>query len=812
MIKNFINVALRNLLKHKFYTGLNILGLSVGVTCFLLIFLYVQSELSYDNFHEDAVDIYRLDFEGVLNGDDFIIAVSGPPTAAALVADYPEIIDGIRFRQRGSFLVKRKGETETIKEEEAGFVDPNFFTFFSFDLLHGDVKTVLENPNTLALSETAAKKYFGQSDPIGQTLTFDNEDDYEVRGVYADIPSNSHFHFDVLLSTAGLDEAKSPVWLNFNFNTYFKLQPGTTPESVEAKFPALIEKYIGPEVQKFMGSSLEDFQNAGNKLAFFLFPMKDIHLYSDKLGELEPNSDIKYLYIFSAVAFFILLIACINFMNLSTARSANRAKEVGIRKVMGAYRPQLIRQFLSEALILSLISLVLAFGFTAILMSSFNDLTAKNLQIVDIIDPLFIGMAFFTMVIVGLLAGSYPAFYLSAFRPVEVLKGKLNLGMKSGGLRSVLVVFQFWLSIVMIVGTAVVFDQLDYIQNKKLGFEKDHVIMLHDAWVMDDKVESFKNEALRNPKIINGTISSFLPVGTSSNNTIFFPGSNPQESNTYVMSNWRVDHDYIPTLGMGLKTGRNFSKEFPSDSSGIILNQAAAAQFGFEEPLGQTISTYGGNGDDGELIVDSYKIIGVIEDFHYESLRTNISPLVLYLGRSRQYISFKIDGGNVQETVGYLEGQWDEFAPGQPFAYSFMDQRFSALYENEQKIGNIFSVFAFLAIFIACLGLFGLAAFTAEQRYKEIGVRKVLGASIAGIMGLLSKEFIRLMIVAFILAVPMSYFAMDWWLQDFAFRTDLKLTTFLVAGVLSFVVSWFTMSFQSFKAARMNPVKALRDE
>ena len=810
MIRNYLNVAVRNLLKHKFYTGINILGLSVGVTCFLLIFLYVQHELSYDRFHTDADDIYRMDFEGSLNGDDFIIAVASAPAAEALVADFPEIIDGIRFRQRGDYLVKRKNGIETIKEEGSVFVDHNFFNFFSFDLLRGDRESVLSAPNTLALSESAAAKYFGDEDPIGKILTLDNEHDYEVTGIYKDIPENSHFHFDMLLSMEGLEEAKQKFWLGFNFNTYFKLQPGTDPATIEAKFPSVIEKYIGPEVEKFLGASLEEFERKGNKFAFFLFPLKDIHLFSDKQAELEANSDIKYIYIFSAVAFFILLIACINFMNLSTARSANRAKEVGIRKVMGAYRPQLIRQFLTEALVLSLLSFILAFGFAALLLSSFNELAAKELAITNIFDPIFIVTTLSIMIAVGFLAGSYPAFYLSGFRPVEVLKGKLNLGMKSGGLRSALVVFQFWLSIVMIVGTAVVFDQLSYIQNKKLGFEKDHLIMLQDPWVMGDKVESFKVEALRNPKVLNGTVSSFSPVGTSSNSTVFFPGTNAQETQTHVVSNWRIDHDYITTLGMEIKEGRDFSRDFLTDSSAIIINEAAAAQFGFENPLGETISTYGGSQDN--LIVESYKIIGIVKDFHYESLRTNITPLVMYLGQRRGLITFKVASDDIQGTIGFLEDTWNEFAPGQPFAYSFMDQRFNALYENEQKIGNIFSVFAFLAIFIACLGLFGLSSFTAEQRYKEIGVRKVLGASVTGIMALLSKEFVKLMIVAFILAVPVSYYAMDLWLQDFAFRTELKFTTFVIAGLLSFIISWFTMSFQSLRAARTNPVNALRDE
>ncbi len=811
MIRNYINVAIRNLVKHKFYTGINILGLSVGVTCFLLIFLYVKHEISYDTFHQDIDNIYRLDFEGSLNGNDFIGAVASPPAAAALVNDFPEFLEAVRFRERGSFLVKQKGATQTIKEESAIYVDDNFFNFFSFNLIQGDANSCLKAPNLVVLSESAAQKYFGDNDPVGQVLTFDNKDDFEVSGVYEDFPDNSHIKFDVLLSLETLEESRQGFWLSFNFPTYFKVQPGADPAVIEAKFPSIIEKYIGPEVERFLGGTMDQFYDAGNKIGFYLFPMKDIHLYSTKDGELGINGDIKYIYIFSAIAFFILLIACINFMNLATARSSGRAKEVGIRKVMGAYRPQLIKQFLAEAIVLSIIAFILAFGLAAIFLSNFNSLAGKNLFYSDLFDPSFMLLMLLIMTVVGLLAGSYPAFYLSGFKPVEVLKGKLNLGMKGGGLRSVLVVFQFTLSIIMIVGTAIVFDQLDYIQNKKLGFDKDHVLMIQDPWVMKDDIEAFKNEVLRNPKIKNGTISSFIPASESNNSTVFFPGNSPDQNNTYVVSNWRIDHDYMETLGMKLVAGRNFSKDFPTDSLALVINETAARQFGFKDAVGETVSTYDGNSAE-DIWVQPFKVIGVVEDFHFASMREVIRPLVFYLGESQGYISFKIQGDDINETISIIQSKWDEFAPGQPFSYSFLDQKFDALYANEQQIGNIFGVFAFLAIFIACLGLFGLAAFTAEQRTKEIGVRKVMGASVTGIMGLLSKESMKLMFIAFILASPLAYFAMDSWLQDFAFRTDIKVTTFITAGILSFLVAWLTMSYNTLRAARTNPANALRDE
>ncbi|MBV6644813.1 MAG: ABC transporter permease [Cyclobacteriaceae bacterium] len=810
MIKNYLVVAFRNLRKHKFYSVINILGLSIGLTCFVLIALYVKDELSYDRFHTDIEDIYRLDFSGSINSSEFITALASAPAGPTLPTEYPEVIDATRLRGTGNWLVRRKEKDITFKEEEVVFADSNFFKFFTFDLLKGDPETVLSRPNTLALNCTTAEKIFGADDPIGQVVVLDNERDYEVTGVYEDLPSNSHFHYDVLLAMEGREEAKSKFWLSFNFNTYLKLKPGTDPNALEAKFPSLIDKYIGPEVEQYMGASLEEFKEAGNYAGFYLFPMKDIHLYSDKLGELEGNSDINYVYLFTAIALFILILACINFMNLATARSANRAKEVGVRKVLGAYRSQLIKQFLSEAFLISLISFVLAISFSYLLLPFFNELASKNLIADDLFTGSFLGFATLFMAVVSLLSGSYPSFYLSRFRPVEVLKGKLNLGLKGGGIRSTLVVIQFCVSIIMIIGTAIVFDQLSFIQNKKLGYDKNQVIMLHDAWLMGDRIEAFKEEMVQDTRIASGTIASFLPVGTINNNNLWFKGKNAAGKDGFVFNNYRIDHDYISTLGMKMVDGRAFSKDFPSDSSAVLINEAAAKQLGFENPIGGFVSTYDGPRE--APITVTYKIIGVVKDFHFESLRANINPLIFQLGNNRGYVSFRIQSDQIQPTIDMLRQKWDEFAPGQPFEYSFLDQRFAEMYETEQQIGSIFTVFAGLSIFIACLGLYGLAAFTAEQKNKEIGIRKVLGASISSIIVLLSKEFVKLVIISFVVAAPIAYFGMRTWLDDFQYRTDLSPITFLLAGAMALLVAQFTMSMQSYKAARANPVNSLKDE
>lgn len=812
MFVNYLIVAIRNLKKQKFYTLINIMGLSIGLTCFLLIMLFVSHEISYDQHHSDANRIYRIDFSGTINGNEFVTALMCAPGAAAMKADYPEVADAFRFRTTGNWFVKRKGEQTTFKEEKVINADPNFFTFWDIPLLYGDPETCLSRPRTLVMDRTTATKIFGETNPVGEMVILDNHLNYEVTGVYEDFPDNSHFQHNILLTMLDREDAESPVWMSFNFNTYLKLDPKASPLALEAKFPQLIETKMGPEIQKYMNMSLEDFSNLGNKAGLSLIPLTDIHLYSNKLGDLSGNGDIKYVYIFTAIALFILLLACINFMNLATARSANRAKEVGIRKVLGAIRPQLIRQFLSEAILLSFLSTVLAVGLVYLLLPAFNELSGKMLAFNDLLSPTFGITAAAIFIIVGILAGSYPAFYLSAFQPAQTLKGKLTLGLKSGGIRSTLVVLQFTVSIMMIVGTAIVFDQLDYIQNKKLGFDKEQILMIHDAWILDKKVKSYKEEALRDARIERGTISGFLPVNTSNNNNIYFPGKTVSGDESHVINNHWVDHDYLATLGLKMKTGRWFSRDFPSDSTAVILNEVAARQMGFNEDItGKYVSTYAGNNFDSVQIA-SYKIIGIVEDFHYKTLREHIEPLVMHLGENTGYIAFKVAATNPAATIDYLRTLWDEFAPGQPFAYSFLDQRFNNLYKAEQQIGKIFGVFAFLAIFIACLGLFGLAAFTAEQRKKEIGIRKVMGASVSHIVNKLSWNFIRLVGLSFFIATPLAYLAMSRWLEDFEYRTQIHWWVFVVAGLTAAAIAWLTMGVQSWKAARANPVNSLRNE
>lgn len=812
MLKNYFNVTLRNLRKHKFYSLLNVMGLSIGLACFMLISLFVKDELSFDTFNRDHERMYRVDFAATLNGNDIISAQTGLPVADVLIQDYPQVDETIRVRHYSPWFVKRKESVETFKEENVLMADSNFFKFFSVPLIYGDAGTALNRPNTLVLDLETSQKIFGDVNPVGEVLVLDNSTDYEVGGVYEKIPQNSHFNHNMILSMTSIDWGQGN-WLSTNFNTYVKLNEGVAKSELESKFPEMTEIYCGPLIEQFLNMNLTEFRESGNALGFSLNPITDIHLTSDKEDELEANSDIKYVYIFSAVALFILALACINFMNLSTARSANRAKEVGVRKVMGAFRKQLIYQFLSEAILISFISFIVAYLLVLAAIPGFNLISGKELSSLVLFEPGFLATMLAIMLLVGMLAGSYPAFYLSMFKPVEVLKGKIRQGIKSGPIRSTLVVFQFSISIIMIIGTAIVFDQLSFIQNKKLGYDKDQILSVNDTFILNDQVQAFKEEAARNANIVSSTVAGFTPTSNSGNSDLYFKNSSAAPDESLVLNEARIDYDFVSTLGIGINEGRVFSKDFSSDSSAVLLNQSAVAQFGFEDPVGSMLYTYGGGDNDNDNPeVIALRIVGVVEDFHYESLRSNISPLVMRLGGGNGTAMFKIQMANADQTIDHLKSTWEKFAPGQPFDFRFMNDEFDAQYEEEQKVGQIFSIFAILAIAIACLGLFGLAAFTAEQKTKEIGIRKTLGASVSSIVNLLSKNFIKLVLISFVVAIPVSYFAMEYWLGDFAYRTTLKPVTFVLSGLAAIAIAWITISFQSWKAARSNPVKSLRTE
>jgi putative ABC transport system permease protein len=814
MFRNYFTIAFRNLRKHSFYTLINVAGLAIGIASCLIITLFIVNETSYDKHFPNADRVYRINSEILFNGNHHNLAVMPAPAAETFKHDFPEVEASVRFRERGWRRIKRT--VDNIKEQYTIYGSQGMFEVFGIKLLEGNVSNALTEPNTMVISKSSADKYFPNESPVGQTLIVDNTEHYKVTGVFADFPVNTHFKFDFVFSMEGLEEAKADNWLSNNFNTYILLKEGATPQDLEAKFPKMIDTYIGPQVKALFGEdfSMEKFAASGNKLVYTLMPLTDIHLHSDLTAELGANGDITYVYLFGAIALFILGIACINFMNLSTARSANRAKEVGVRKVLGSLRSHLIRQFLMESSLLSVFSFILAVGLAFALMPAFNSMAGMSLNL-PFDAPMFYIVLFGAALVIGLLAGLYPSMFLSAFKPVNVLKGKVALGMKSGAVRSSLVVLQFMISIFLVVGTITVQKQLAFIQNKKLGFKKDQILVLHNTEILDSKQEVLKNELLKSSKIKNVSTSGFLPIaGWGRNNNSFWPeGTQPSQDNMISMQNWFVDHDYVPTLDMKIVQGRNFSREFPSDSTAVILNQTAVKRFGFKDPIGEKIQTFPFN--DGKLEMDNmltYTVVGVVEDFHFESLKENITPLALLLGQSGWSMPIRFQSADTKEVIDYVETSWKAVAPGQPFEYTFLDEAFGRMYSSEQRVGKVLGVFASLAIIIACLGLFALTSFTAEQRTKEIGIRKVMGASVSSIVLLLSKEFGKLIVIAFLLAAPLSWFAVDSWLENYTYKTEIGIFVYVIAGVAAFLLAWLTMGYQSIKAARNNPVTSLRSE
>lgn len=807
MFRNYLKTGWRNLLKNKGFSIINVTGLATGLACFILISLYVIDELSYDKYNEKADRIYRVNADINFGGNKLHLAVNSDPMGATLKKDYPQVEEYTRFyNSTGSKLIKKGNDY--IEEPHVVHADSTLFNVFTLPAIAGDTKTALNEPNTVVITESTAKKYFGTTDAVGKTIEAD-KNLYKVTAVIKDIPHNSHFNFDFIFPMKNVTDYQWGNYLSHNFQTYIVLKKGTDYKAFEKNFAQVIDKYILPQAKQYMQiNSMEEFRKAGNKLEYSLMPLTDIHLKSDRYPELGVNSNIQYVYIFSAVAIFVLLIACVNFMNLSTARSANRAKEVGIRKVLGTERRSLIGQFLTESTIMVFISLVLALMIAVLVLPYFNNIAAKSLSIKNLLDPRILPFLVVLPFVVGLLAGFYPAFFLSGFQPIKVLAGKGSSALKKSSLRSTLVVFQFATSIFLIIGTIVVYRQLNYIQTKNLGFNKDQVLIIGTG-ALEGKVESYKNEILRLPGVKRASVSGFLPVENSGRNDNTFSREAVMSSETGVnMQRWTVDYDYINTLGMQIIQGRNFSKEYGSDSSAVILNETAAALFGFTgDPVGKKIYTFGDNNTP-----IAYNVIGIVKNFHFESLRQNIGPLGMMLGKSTWLTSFKVDTKNIQRLVKQVEAKWKAMAPGMPFSYRFLDQDFDNMYRTEQRVGKIAITFAILAIVIACLGLFGLATYMAEQRTKEIGIRKVLGASVTTLAAMLSKDFIKLVIISFCIAVPLSWWAMYKWLQDFAYRVNIGWWIFLLAGIVAILIALVTVSFQAIKAALANPVKSLRTE
>jgi putative ABC transport system permease protein len=809
MFRNYLKIAWRNLVRNKAYSFINIAGLATGLACFILISLYVIDELSYDRYNEKADRIFRVESDIAIGGSSLKLAVASDPMGETLKRDYPEVEAYTRFHANYSRLV-RKGN-DFISEDNVVHADSTLFDVFTLPLVEGDPKKALTDPQSVVISEKAAKKYFGRTDVVGRSMEIKEGENhiFKVTAVMKDIPKTSHFRFDFIFSMHNVNY-QFGNYLSNNFPTYIVLRKGTDPKKFEGYFKQIIQKYILPQAKQFMQiNSMDEFEKAGNKLDIFLTPLTSIHLHSDKIGELGSNSSIQYVYIFGAVAIFILLIACINFMNLSTARSANRSREVGIRKVLGGERTALIKQFLVESIITVFIALIFAVAIASLVIPLFNDIAAKEIAIRSLFTPQFIIFLLLLPIIVGSLAGSYPAFFLSSFRPIAVLKSKLNTGTKRSGFRSVLVVFQFAISVILIVGTIIIYKQLNFIQNKKLGFNRDQVLVIWNTMATGEhSAIIFRDEVLKLSGVKNGSIAGFLPVANSarSDNT-FSTEAVMNTHNALNMQTWRIDQNYLATLGMELAQGRNFSKEFGTDSTAIIINETAKNLLGLKDPIGKSLYSVDPNGPP-----TAYKIIGVVKNFNFESMRSNIGPLCFQLGNANWAVAFKISSNDIPGLIGQIQSKFKSVLPGMPFSYGFLDDSFDDMYRTEQRVGKVALIFAVLTIMIACLGLFGLATYMAEQRTKEIGVRKVLGASVNSIINLLSKDFLKLVCIALVIAVPAAWLLMSKWLQNFAFRINIPWWAFVVAGVITVMIAVLTTSFQAIKAAIANPVRSLRSE
>lgn len=802
MLKNYFKIALRNLRKNKIFSFINVFGLAIGLSCFMFIAAFVYNELSYDEYPADAKDIYRINLSATGNGNVAVYPNVDVAVGKGIKNAFPEVEAFTRLLPVSSFI---KYDGKHFKEEHIAFADSNFLQMFSIPLIEGNNVDALVKPNSIIISKTLENKYFGKDQAVGKTLIIGTSGTaYKVTGVFDKVPDNSHFHFDAFLSFTTL-KIENETWSNLGFFTYLLLNKNADPKKLETKFPPLVANYVVPEIRHDMGVSLAEAQKSVNTFVFSLQPLTDIHLKSNTEYELEANGDIKYVYIFSALAIFILLLACVNFTNLSTAIATKRVREVGIRKVMGSIKKQLIFQFLTESVLLTFFAMLCALILMFLLMPYFNQLTNKNISFGFFIDTQWIFAMFLLSLFVGIVAGIYPAFFLSAFNPIKNLKGSTTTQRSNKNfLRSGLIVFQFFISTTLVIATIIVYQQLHYMQNKKLGYDKEQVLFIPDAGLLGNDQDTFKQKVLLDNRVISASISWTVPAGIF-DGTEIYPKNNSSNGTTIHANIYHVDYDYLSTLGINILYGRDFSKNFPSDSAGVIINEAAVSKLGWEgtDPIGKFIIRSG---------QQQFKILGVVEDFHYASVKQDIAPLMILLGNNYGGLILKIKTKDISEFLTDLKKKWDAFHPRGPLSFNFLDDKFAALYENEQRTQQIFSLFTLIAISIASLGLFGLSAFVIEQRTKEIGIRKVLGASVTEITFMLSKEFTRWVLIGNIIAWPVAYYFLNKWLEDFAYRTDIGVWAFILSGIIAFLIALLTVSYQSIKAAVANPINSLRSE
>lgn len=806
MFKNYLKIAWRNLSKYKMYSSIKIGGFSIGIAAFLLILLFVQDELSYDKRYEHGERIYRVIS---VNNDpvDFGMGTSFPAQIGQALGDnFPELEKVGRlipydWFNAGSNQFRVEDNLQSNYEEGFAYADQDLLEILEIPMVYGDRKSALSKPNSIVISKKKSDKYFPNQDPVGQTI-FLNEDETEpifIGGVMEDFPSNSHIQFDFFITLTGEEfwPGEQTNWCCWNYSPYVRTAPGTNSKELEEKLLLIRDNYI---VKHAIESGSADVEETKKHFAFYLQPVGDIHLRSENIHDVVARGNIKVVWLFMAIAVFILLLACINFINLSTAKSSNRAKEVGLRKVIGSFRNNLVQQFLTESILYSVISVVIGIGLAALFLPYFNVISDKALVLPWtewFVIPLLIGF----IVFIGLIAGIYPAFYLSAFKPIDALRGSISRGSKSSKLRSVMVVFQFTTSIVLIVGALIVYRQMEYILNKDLGYDKEQVIMLQGTNTLDGKLLTFKEELLKLSEVKNAAFSNYLPVaGTKRDGNTFYKDGRDKIDRGVGAQRWTVDQDYVKTMGMRILEGRDFSDR-ASDSSAIIINETMAKKLNLENPVGEKIMNW-----------ETWHVIGVVEDFHFDNMKGGIRSLSMVRGSQGSIIAVKVDTKDMASLLESITKTWDGFMPNQPIRYTFLDESYARMYEDVKRTGNVFTIFAVLAVIVACLGLFGLSAFMTEQRSKEISIRKVLGASFQVIFQMLTLDFLKMVVISLILAIPIGWYLMSGWLNDFEYRTDITWHLFAIAGMVVLSIAFITVSFESIKASVVNPVKGLRSE
>jgi putative ABC transport system permease protein len=807
MIKNYFKIAIRQIRKQKMYAAIKIGGFAFSIAACLLIALYIRNEMSYDKSYPDANRIFRVLIYYTDNGT----VGKGPewpaPLAKTLKAEFPQVeLSGRLNPITGGFELRRADQMENSYEEGATFADQSILDILKLPMVYGDRAHALTNPLTVVISKRKADKYFPGQNPVGKVMYFNNDktNPYTISAVMENFPATSHLQYDFMVTLSGKEfgQGEQNNWSEFNYPTYVLLKAGTDAKDFGQKMTAeIVKNYFLPGIMK--GGAKNPQQQAA-KIQMVLQPITDINLYSYDVRDGLSHGDIRFTWLFGGVAVFILIIACINFVNLATAKSANRAKEVGLRKVLGSYHGSLIRQFLTESLLYSSLSFVIGLLLAWLLLPYFNTLASKSL-IMPWGQWWLLPVTLVSAFVIGIIAGLYPAFYLSSFKPAQVLKGTLSTGSKGSVLRNSLVVFQFTASILLIIGTTVIYNQMHYILNQKIGFDKDQVVILQGTNTLGDKnIKSFKDELSKLASVKSVSISDYLPVaGANRNGNPFFIDGRIKLDAEVDGQLWQIDDSYLKTMGMKLVEGRNFSYDMSDDTAGktVIINQTLAKRLNLKHPVGARIT----NGQ-------TFTVIGVVEDFNFNTMREQIAPLALHFGLSPSVVSVKVQGADMKGTLQSITATWKQFAPDQPIRYKFLDESYASMYADVQRMGHIFTTFAILAIIIACLGLFALSAFMAEQRSKEIGIRKVLGASVSGITTLLSLDFVKLVALAILIASPIAWWAMNKWLAGFAYHPPVQWWIFVTAGFAAILIALITVSFQTIKAALANPVKSLKSE